>query len=151
MIHFDDIATGFHDLCAYSAMYLSHGTVDHFVSWHEDRLKAYEWDNYCYCADWINSSKRNEPSTRLLDPFAVTDGWFEIILPSLQLTVADTVPCRVRPLAEYTIKRLRLVHDERVMRQRREWYRMYQCGELTLVGLKKKAPLIAAAVARTGP
>ena len=102
--------------------------------------------------DQLKQEKRTlRGATRLLDPRAVTDGWFEIILPSLQLTVADTVPCRVRPLAEYTIKRLRLVHDERVMRQRREWYRMYQCGELTLVGLKKKAPLIAAAVARTGP
>lgn len=29
---------------------------------------------------------------------------------------------------------------------RREWYRMYQCGELNLEGLRKKAPLIAAAI-----
>ena len=66
-------------------MYVPNGTVDHFVSWHEDRTQAYEWAN------------------------------------------------------------------ERVMRQRREWYRMYQCGELTLGGLRKKAPLIAAAVERAGP
>lgn len=32
------------------------------------------------------------------------------------------------------------------MRQRREWYRMYQAGELTLEGLAKKAPLIARAI-----
>jgi hypothetical protein len=32
------------------------------------------------------------------------------------------------------------------MRQRREWYRMFQEGELTLEGLAKKAPLIARAV-----
>ena len=38
--------------------------------------------------------------------------------------------------------------DERVMRQRREWYRMYQCGELSLDGLEGKAPLIAAAIDR---
>ncbi|HEX3482356.1 MAG TPA: hypothetical protein VHT91_45380 [Kofleriaceae bacterium] len=42
--------------------------------------------------------------------------------------------------------RLHLGHDERVVRQRREWYRMYQVGELTLDGLAGKAPLIAAAV-----
>lgn len=44
------------------------------------------------------------------------------------------------------LDRLHLGHDERVVRQRREWYRMYQEGELTLDGLAKKAPLIAAAI-----
>ena len=46
-------------LCAYSAMYESVGTVDHFVSFHEDRSKAYEWGNYRYSAGWVNSSKQN--------------------------------------------------------------------------------------------
>ena len=40
-------------------------------------------------------------------------------------------------------------NDERVIRQRREWYRMYQDGELTLEGLRAKAPLIAAAIDKT--
>ena len=34
------------------------------------------------------------------------------------------------------------------MRQRREWYRMYQDNELSLAGLTGKAPLIAAAINR---
>ena len=144
------LAEGFRGLCAYSAMYLSHGTVDHFVSWRENRSKAYAWDNYRYCADWINSSKKSERSSNLMDPFTVQDGWFEVILPSLQLKVTNSVPGTLREMAEYTIKRLHLEHDERVMRQRREWYRMYQCDELTLDGLEKKAPLIAAAVKKAG-
>ena len=145
-----DLATGFGDLCAYSALYEPVGTVDHFVSWYEDRSKAYEWDNYRFSSAWINSSKKNVRSSELLDPFTVGHRWFEIILPSLQLTVTDSVPCELRARAEYTLKRLHLIHDERVMRQRREWYRMYQCGELNLSGLRKKAPLIADAVARAG-
>lgn len=145
-----DLASGFCDLCAYSVIYEPVGSVDHFVSWHEDRSKAYEWDNYRYCAEWINKSKQNEPSGNLLDPFTVQPGWFEIILPSLQLTVTDSVPCGLRARAEYTLKRLHLIHDERVMRQRREWYRMYQSGELNLPGLRKKAPLIADAVVKAG-
>ena len=145
-----DLATGFHFLCAYSAMYEAVGTVDHFVSWHEDRSKAYEWANYRYSAGWINSSKKRVRASDLMDPFTVKQGWFEIILPSRQLAVAASVPCKLRPLAEYTIGRLHLVHDERGMRQRREWYRRYRCGELTLCGLKKKAPLIAAAVVKAG-
>ena len=144
-----DLADGFRCLCAYSAMYEPVGTVDHFVSWDEDKSKAYEWDNYRYCAAWINSSKQNAPSDDLLDPFVVKDGWFKVILPSLQLTVADCVPRELRTRAEYTLKKLHLVHDERVLRQRDEWYRMYLCEELTLDGLRRKAPLIAAAVAES--
>ena len=95
----DILADGFRSLCAYSAMYEPVGTVDHFVSWHEDRSKAYEWENY-------------------------------------------------RDRAEFVLHRLHLRDDERVLRQRREWYRMYQEHELSLESLRKKAPLIARAVER---
>lgn len=143
-----DLAAGFRMLCAYSAMYEAVGTVDHYVSWHEDRSKAYEWANYRYCAGWINSSKQNKLSSDLMDPFSVEEGWFEILLPSLQLTVSDSIPGGLRQLALDTIDRLHLVHDERIMRQRHAWYRMYLGGKLTLDGLKQVAPLIAAAVER---
>jgi hypothetical protein len=98
-----------------------------------------------FCSGWMNSSKSNADDT-VIDPLQVQDGWFEIILPSLQLRITDQVPAQLRQKAEYTLKRLHLQDDERVIRQRREWYRMYQEGELTLVGLSWKAPLIAAAV-----
>lgn len=47
------LAQGFRDCCAYSAMYEPVGTVDHFVSWDQDRSMAYEWGNYRYCAGSI--------------------------------------------------------------------------------------------------
>ena len=142
-----DLARGFRDLCAYSAMYEPVGTVDHFISCHEDRSKAYDWGTYRYCAAWINSSKGNVPAADLLDPFEIQNGWFDIHLPSLQLRVSDKVPDELRERAEFVLDRLRLRDDERVMRQRREWYRMYQQQELSQAGLESKAPLIAAATA----
>ena len=142
------LAEGFGQLCAYSVMYEPVGTVDHFVSWHEDRSLAYEWGNYRYCAGWINSSKKNALAADLLDPFEVEEGWFEIHLPSLQLRVSDTVPNRFRERAEHVLMRLHLRNDERVMRQRSEWYSLYRNGDITLKGLETKAPLIAAAIAR---
>lgn len=138
-----DLATGFRDLCAYSAMHLSEGTVDHFKSFQSHRELAYEWSNYRFAAAWINSSKQD---AEVLDPFEVGRDWFEVLLPSLQLVLTDKVPARHRALAAYTLERLHLRDDERVIRQRREWYRMYQEGELTLAGLRRKAPLIARAV-----
>ena len=142
-----ELARGFRNLCAYSAMYEPVGTVDHFVSCHEDRSKAYEWENFRYCAAWINSSKGNVPAGELLDPFEIRNGWFDIHLPSLQLRVSDTIPAELRARAEYVLDRLRLRDDERVMRQRAEWYRMYQQDEISQAGLESKAPLIAAAIA----
>ncbi len=143
------LADGFRNLCAYSAMYEPVGTVDHFVSDNEDRSKAYDWENYRYSAQWINSSKSSMPAACLLDPFDVENGWFEVLLPDLQLRVSNTIPNEFRDRAEYVLTRLHLRNDERVMRQRREWYRMYEAGEISRDGLEGKAPMIAAAVKKT--
>ena len=141
------LAEGFRNLCGYSAMFEPVGTVDHYQSCDADRQRAYEWSNYRFASGWINSSKQTADG-RVLDPFQVEDGWFEILLPSLQLVVTDAVPRELKDIAEYTLTRLHLRDDERVIRQRREWYRMYQEEELTLEGLDKKAPLIAQAIRR---
>ena len=141
----EDLQNAFRDLCAYTAIYEPIGTVDHYISCKADNTKAYEWDNYRYAAQWMNSSKQNADDT-VFDPFEVEDGGFEIILPSCQLKVSDTIPQQHRAKAEHTLKRLHLAHDERVIRTRTEWYQMYVRGELNLEGLRKKAPLIARAV-----
>ena len=65
--------------------------------------------------------------------------------------VSDAVPEAFRERAEYVLIRLHLRNDERIMRQRREWYCMYQRGDLTRDGLERMAPLIAAAIGRAGP
>jgi hypothetical protein len=140
------LAIAFRNLCAYSAMYEPVGTVDHFVSCDEDRSKAYEWSNYRYASGWINSSKNSLRSQEVLDPFEVGDDWFEVILPSLQLVATDRVPLELVARARSMLERLHLGHDERVLRQRRMWYGLYQEGVLSLDGLARLAPLIARAV-----
>jgi hypothetical protein len=97
-----------------------------------------------FAAGWINSSKRN--ATGILDPFEVEDDWFEIILPSLQLIMTDRIPPEFRKRAEDTIERLHLRDDERVIRQRRSWMKMYEQGKLRLDVLREFAPLIARAI-----
>jgi hypothetical protein len=126
-------------------MYQPTGTVDHYLSCKNYSEQAYEWSNYRFASGWINSSKRTVDD-QVLDPFEVEDDWFEIILPSLQLVLTDAVPTQERQRAEYTLDRLHLRDDERVIRQRQQWYQLYCDGDLTLEGLEKKAPLIARAV-----
>lgn len=139
------LADGFQSLCGYSAMYQPTGTVDHYLSCKNYPEQAYEWSNYRFASGWINSSKRTVDD-QVLDPFEVEDDWFEILLPSLQLVLTDAVPPQERERAEFTLHRLHLRDDERVIRQRQQWYQLYLDGDLTLEGLEKKAPLIARAV-----
>ncbi|VXD14634.1 conserved hypothetical protein [Planktothrix serta PCC 8927] len=140
-----DLADGFGNLCGYSAIYDLNGTVDHYFCCRNHRNLAYEWSNYRYASGWINSSKQTLDD-QVLDPFQVGDDWFEIILPSLQLVLTNQVPPEELERAAFTLERLHLRDDERVIRQRCAWYRCYLAGEITLAGLEKKAPLIARAV-----
>ena len=117
------------------------------MSWRSDPSLTYEWSNYRFASAWLNSTKQNADA-EVLDPFEVEDGWFELHLPSLGLLVAPRIPDEVRKKAEFTLQRLRLRDDERVVRQRRAWYQEYQAGNLPLVLLAKLAPLVARAVAK---
>jgi hypothetical protein len=140
------LADAFRNLCAYSAMYEPVGTVDHFMSCNEDRTKAYDWSNYRFASQLMNSIKSNLKSHQLIDPFEVQNGWFKILLPSLQLVLTDRVPDEWKDRAQFMLDRLCLGNDERILRQRRKWYELYESEELSLEGLMKMAPLIAAAV-----
>lgn len=137
------LADGFADRCGYTAMYIDMGTIDHLRSFKTNPELAYEWSNYRYAASWINSAKKTGD---VLDPYEVGEGWFEVLLPSLQLVATDKVPPEHRALVERTLKHLPIAHDERVVRQRRSWYEKYKEGKLSLDGLRMHAPLIAAAV-----
>jgi hypothetical protein len=133
-----DLADGFGNICGYSTMYEPVGTVDHFLSCEKHRHLAYEWSNYCFASGWINSSK-GTLDNQILDPFEVENDWFEILLPSLQLIVTDKVPINELQKAEFTLEKLHLRDDERVLRQRQAWYQMYLDGEITEISGKSKA------------
>ncbi|PSB48230.1 hypothetical protein C7B67_18230 [filamentous cyanobacterium Phorm 6] len=143
------LAQGFQNLCGYAVMYIPSrmGTVDHYLSKSkaENRHLIYEWKNYRYALQRLNSCKGTY-DRQILDPFEVEDNWFEIILPSCQLILTDMVPTGDRDRVQFTIKQLQLQNSEWVIEQRQEWYRMYLENELNLEGLEKKAPLIARAV-----
>ncbi len=140
------LADAFSDRCGFSGQWISSGTIDHFQSWHADKTQAYEWSNFRYVEGWLNSSKSKKPASKIMDPFFVQNGWFEIILPSLQLVVSKTIPAQHKALAESTLKQLPIAHDERVLRPRRQWLKLYDDGDITMAALERFAPLIAAAV-----
>ncbi|MDR3638123.1 MAG: hypothetical protein P4L84_30235 [Isosphaeraceae bacterium] len=140
-----ELAVGFAHLCAYTVIHEPVGTVDHYLSCKRHRDQVYEWSNYRFAGHKVNG-KKGELGSEVLDPFEAVDGWFEILLPSLQLIVTDAVAPEHRQRAEFTLERLGLRDEEWVIRQRRAWYELYENGKLTLAGLEERAPLIARAV-----
>ena len=144
----DELGDAFHERCAYTAMWLSHpGEVDHFISIDEDRTKLYEWENFRYCAGWLNSSKKNIRSTQILDPLAVEDDWFELMLPSLELRVTERCPEDLRDRAEFMLDRLKLRNGLQVRRFRQAMLTLYERnGPNVLADLDELAPLLARAI-----
>lgn len=144
-----ELRAGFRSLCSYGALWEANGTVDHFLSQKNHRGQIFEWGNYRYASGWVNSSKKDKHDGKLLDPLEVGEGWFELDLPSYQLRLKrEAIPADVLPRAEETMRVLKLADRENLVAVRQEWHRMYLDGELTLEGLRKKAPLLAAAVER---
>lgn len=137
---------GFARRCGYSAMLVADGTVDHFRCQRDHPGLLYEWTNLRFASSLMNASKGARAE---LDPHEVGAGWFEVLLPSLELVARwERIPQDRHALVRATLAALPLAHDERIVRQRREWYAMFRGGELTLDGLRRVAPLIAEAVDR---
>ena len=140
-----DLADGFQNRCGWWAMQIEDGAVDHFLSKKKHPRLAYTWSNYRYIAATVNSSKGNLDE-RVLDPFEVQTGWFEILLPSMHLVRTAAVPVPLQAKADFTIKRLWLIKGIKVRRNRLRWYEGYKRGRITLAGLREYAPLVADAV-----
>ncbi len=142
------LRSAFGNRCGFLAMYIARGTIDHWVSLRSNRALAYEWKNYRFCDGAVNNAKKPTWEGKLIDPFEVQEGWFEILLPSLQLVPSEALDEATRERAEFTLQKLRLRDGEDVIRLRREWLEMYESGKLPIEGLLEMAPLLARAVAR---
>lgn len=142
-----DLCRGFNNRCGYSAMWDLNGTIDHYLSQDNHRHLAFEWTNFRYLAGWLNSSKQ-ALDRQVLDPFKVKNDWFEIILPSLVMRLTPCVPNRIRPVAEFTLTRLRLADGDRIYEQRKIYYDDFVTKNRPVGWLDDFAPLLATAVRR---
>jgi hypothetical protein len=143
----EQLEAGFHARCGWWAMRIESGTVDHFMSKAipANRRLIYEWSNYRHASGTVNSSKKNHDDS-VLDPFEIQDGWFKVILPSMQLIRTPNIPANMRTKAGFTLTKLKLANGIKVRRNRKRWYEDYKNGKITIVGLEDYAPLIADAV-----
>lgn len=128
-------------------MRIADGVVDHFLSKENHRRLAYSWKNYRYIAGTVNSSKK-KLDDQVLDPFEVQPGWFEILLPSMQLVRTAAVPVPLQAKADTTLTKLKLGNGLKVRRNRKRWYEDYRDKGLPMNLLEEYAPLVADAVQR---
>lgn len=122
--------------------------VDHWESVQTNPELAFEWRNYRYVAGTLNSAKKPAWQGKLLDPFEVEWGWFEIELPSLELRIVHLTDPQTRARAQFTLAKLGLDDGPKAIGQRQKYWQMYRDGELSLEGLDRMAPLLARAARR---
>jgi len=148
----DRLAAGFGELCGYTVMWTPNGTVDHHVPWVmvKGTAKAdlaYQWSNLRYSDGWFNSARG---STDVPDPYTVSDDWFELLLPSLELVATASVPAsevdRVNAALRWLGK------DGRVIKKRHALWLAYRSLDpdgtpgMSFAQIERWAPLIARAL-----
>jgi len=149
-----ELRDAFHGRCAYLGLYIATGTCDHFKSFKGSggHALAYEWSNYRYSDQAVNSGKKPAWDGRLVDPFDVDDEWFEVLLPSCEFKIIEEKiprdPPELLDNVRFTVEKLGLT-SERITRLRSEWFRRYEENEVTLEGLSRFAPLLARAVRKS--
>jgi hypothetical protein len=142
-IHRDYLAECFNNLCGYTIMRMGKCTFDHYLSCDNHRSRAYQWDNYRYVCNSVNSSKKRR-DTEVLDPFEIEHNWFAVLIPSFQLVVTDHVPTEQKQRAELTVTVLNL--SKGFAAYRRQFYKDFLNGNASVKTLQAYAPLIADAV-----
>lgn len=128
-------------------MHEMRGTVDHFISWKNDRNQAYEWTNYRFASGVVNSSKQNADAA-VWDPLQIEFEWLEIHLPSMIMRVRADAPADKQALLQATLNRLPITDQDDVIDYRAEYYNAYIDGEMTLDWVQRKVPVLANSIRR---
>jgi hypothetical protein len=149
-----DLAALFSHRCGWLATsIILEGDVDHLLPCGNGgtppspfRHLAFEWENFRYASGVINSLKNASPGD-VLDPCAISDGWFKVILPSFQLVTTDSLPPHLADRAETTLETMGLRRGHHARWNRWYWYRTFWTdGDPDIFQLLINAPLVGLAV-----
>lgn len=145
----NELISAYGGRCAFTTRRLVEtGSVDHFRPKSIYPHLAYEWDNFRFCRQSINSRKGN--SEELLDPFAIVDGWFVLDLPSCLIKPAPHLVRETRVGVNKTVATLGLNQDEKLVGERSDLLIALAQGLITLEYLDGFFPFISKEVRRQG-
>lgn len=114
--------------------------MDHFKPKDSYPQYAYRWDNYRLVCGTMNGRKGNYED--VLDPFTLSEGWFQLHFPSLQVMPNKNLQSDQKKSVEATIKRLKLNNDTCIS-GRLAWLVPYLQGKYDISHLKDYAPFLA--------
>jgi hypothetical protein len=144
----DDLMEAYGDICAYSCFRIHRVTgarsADHFAAKSHAWKRAYEWSNYRLCCSRVNARKH---AARVIDPFRVEPGWFQLELVAFQVHPDRRQPKPLQARIQRTIDHLRLndFRDERAEDAEQYWSR-----DVSLRILKLDSPFVAYELMRQG-
>ena len=149
-----DLRTAYNGICAYSSSYTpppgsSNGdttSVDHFVPKSIAPNKAYDWNNFRLCRSRLNNRKGEH--TDVLDPFALSSGWFELNFLTFLLVPNPSLAKKDRDLVRATINRLQLNTDNDYVNERVSVVSRYSRYGATFEQIRNLFPFIASEMSR---
>lgn len=146
-----DLRREYRNLCAYTALYIEHGTgdatVDHFTPISSDWRGAYEWSNYRLACGQVNT---NKDVRKPLDPFEIEDGWFALELVGYQVVPGADTTGALRDAIAATINNSLRLNQPRFISQRSAEAEAYLAGDVALAHLERRAPFVARELRRQG-
>ena len=143
------LRTAYGGICAYSCHLIpvdvGAQNTEHFLPKSKHPQDAYEWENYRYVCQLLNSRKGTRA---ILDPFVIGDDWFLMDFPSLLIRPNPSLPGATKAQIQETIDILRL-NDEEVCQLARTRFIDHYCREnVNFAFLAAEAPFIARELAR---
>lgn len=138
----DDLMEAYDRTCAYSCFRIHEVTgwrsADHFAPKSTKWDKVYEWSNYRLACGPLNARKKDFAD--VIDPFEITDGWFQLELVGFQVIPDPSLDAPTRRRVQNTIDRLKL-DDFRGARARDA--ENYWAREVSLRVLTEESPFVA--------
>ena len=145
-----DLRRSYSSVCAYSSMHIhlvtGAPTVEHYAPKSKNVGLAFEWSNYRFVCQLMNS--RKSCFEDVLDPFLIQDNTFALSFLTGEIEPGASVGALVGKCRE-TIKRLRL-NQEHVSETRLKYYKDYIDGEISKNKLKEYAPFVYYEAVRQG-
>lgn len=139
----DDLHRKYQGVCAYVCVYIDKVTgarsVDHFVAKSGAIEHAYRWSNYRLACQKMNA--RKGVFDDVLDPFDIQQGTFVLNLFDGSIAPRPGLEAALHQKAENTISRLGL-DEEDCRTVRREYFRAYREGHISLDYLRRRCPFV---------
>jgi hypothetical protein len=144
-----ELRAAYAGICAYTCRYLvAGGSLDHFIPRLKAPMLAYEWSNFRYCRQNVNSRKGSKEG--VLDPFSIEDGWFVLDISSGLISANPELKSADRQKIKVSIDILGLNNVDEYVQERTDAALDFARGRVDFSSLTEQFPYVASEIERQG-